>query len=791
MAESRWRRVRTAKRRARRFLALCATAIVLLVAPNPESPRIAAQGESDVEGTLEVHNEDSHAGARLRYYLDTGTEHLALAFARNPPGHLRTGTRVRARGARRNRTLMLDSGAAVSPLGGTESASSTLQLASGNTFGVQSTLVILFNFSDLATEPYTAASAQSVTFNEVNQFYLENSFQQTSLQGTVVGWYNIGAASTTCDYNTWATQAEAAAQNAGVTLSQYPRRVFGFPQTAACNWWGLGTIGGGTTSNPSRAWINGPYTARVVAHEMGHNFGLFHSRSNTCDSSGCVVDEYGDDHDVMGAVLGQFNAYQNERLGWLNFGSSPVIQTATGTGQYALEPYATPWGGLPKALKILKSTGGANTYLYAEARTQYGADADLQPGILIHTGADNDGSQIYEEDLLPSTSATDFILDPGESITFTDAVPHVTLSAISSGSTGATIQVTQACAYTLGSSAQTFGDAGGSGSVALTTAPGCAWTATSDSGWLTINSGSGTGSGPATVQFTVAGNPGAARTGTLTIGDQSFTVTQAAHSCVFTVTPLNPRLTHVTASYTLNVTAAPSTCVCSATSGTPTWITVTGGSSGTGNGTVTYSVTSNASSNTARTGTLSVAGVTVNVTQEGLAAIIFSPANGATSVHTTSPFQWLAVSGAQSYALTVGTTPGGSDLVNTGEITQTSWVVSNLPASRLLYARIRTRFDAVTTTQHDITFTTVDRVSSLQLLGAQSPNPIAAGSTAQYGANASSSVKVSFTGALGTCTVTFSATGLPSGATATFSPASATSSATSQFTLLSVATTAA
>ena len=93
----------------------------------------------------------------------------------------------------------------------------------------------------------------------------------------------------------------------------------------------------------------------------------------------------------------------------------------TESGQYPLEPYATPNGGLPKALRIFKSTtGSANTYIYAEARTQYGADAAVTPGVLIHTGVDTDGTQIYLHDLVPSTSVTDFILDPGQSYTFSD-----------------------------------------------------------------------------------------------------------------------------------------------------------------------------------------------------------------------------------------------------------------------------------------------------------------------------------------------------------------------------------
>ena len=46
------------------------------------------------------------------------------------------------------------------------------------------------------------------------------------------------------------------------------------------------------------------------------------------------------------------------------------------------------------------------------------------------------------------------------------------------------------------------------------------------------------------------------------------------------------------------------------------WITITSGSSGTGNGTVTYNVTANTST-TSRPGTLTIAGQTLNVTQAG------------------------------------------------------------------------------------------------------------------------------------------------------------------------------
>ena len=69
--------------------------------------------------------------------------------------------------------------------------------------------------------------------------------------------------------------------------------------------------------------------------------------------------------------------------------------------------------GEPKAIKILKSSGaGSNTYIYAEARTQYGEDAALAPGVILHTGVDTTGSEIYEVDLAPTTSANTFLLEP-------------------------------------------------------------------------------------------------------------------------------------------------------------------------------------------------------------------------------------------------------------------------------------------------------------------------------------------------------------------------------------------
>jgi len=387
--------------------------------------------ETEVDGTLEVQYEDYDGGARLRHFLDTPAGRLELSFPSNPP-EVPSGSRVRARGRLTNGMLMLT---------GTSSGSSlqTLALASPNTFGVQQTLVMLINFQDNATQPYTLAAAQSVTFQQTSGYYLENTYQQTSLAGTVVGWYTIAATSTTCDTGTWASLADQAATNAGVNVAAFTRRVYGFPQTNACSWWGLGTVGG----NPSRAWINGSYTLKVVGHEMGHNFGAYHSHSAPCDSTGCTSVEYGDDRDIMGqSASGHMTAFQKERLGWLNYGSSPPVQTVATPNNYWVEALGTPSTGTPKALKILKSTdsSGYRTWYYVEARAKLGADGSIAPGVVIHTGSESSGSSSYETDLQPSTTTWDSTLDLNQS--FTDPAIGLTIATVTADNTGALVGVT-------------------------------------------------------------------------------------------------------------------------------------------------------------------------------------------------------------------------------------------------------------------------------------------------------------------------------------------------------------
>ena len=189
---------------------------------------------------------------------------------------------------------------------------------------------------------------------------------------------------------------------------------------------------------------------------------------------------------------------------------------------------------------------------------------------------------------------------------------------------GQTLSVTQAsgCTYAVAPTSRTVpATAGPSAPVSLTTTAGCGWTATSQAPWLTITSGvSGTGS--STVGFSVGANSGPQRTGTLTIGGQLFTVTQQS-GCAVSINPSNRTVPASGGPSTpaIAVTAAGG-CDWTATSQAD-WLTITAGASGTGNGSVEFSVDANAGPQ--RNGTLTIGGQTFTVTQQGGCTVAINP----------------------------------------------------------------------------------------------------------------------------------------------------------------------
>jgi hypothetical protein len=170
---------------------------------------------------------------------------------------------------------------------------------------------------------------------------------------------------------------------------------------------------------------------------------------NDAIGGSCTVSDYGDAFDIMGNTRGMhFNAFQKERLGWLNYGVSPPLITVESSGNYWIEPYEIQSNN-PKALKILKAVdpgSGKRTWYYVEIRQAMGFDSSIAGfrnvlnGVLVRTGSESSGNTSYLLDMTPADAfTTNPALDVGQS--FYDPNIGLTITPLSADSTGATVNV--------------------------------------------------------------------------------------------------------------------------------------------------------------------------------------------------------------------------------------------------------------------------------------------------------------------------------------------------------------
>lgn len=232
---------------------------------------------------------------------------------------------------------------------------------------------------------------------------------------------------------------------------------------------------------------------------------------------------------------------------------------------------------------------------------------------------------------------------------------------------GRTVTVTQSagCSLIVNPASISVGAEGNTRSVQVATAAGCAWSATSGAPWIAITAGA-SGSGGGEVQFTVAGNPGPARAGSLTIGGRTIAVSQAS-GCSYALSPRAQDVPGGGGSGTVTVTTAAG-CSWTASSHVD-WI-APAATSGTGPGQLAFTVAAN--SGPARTGTFVAAGQTFTVRQPSPCSWTFVPpshafdangGNGAILVLVTGPCTWTAVSNASWITVTSGASGTGNGLV--------------------------------------------------------------------------------------------------------------------------------
>ncbi len=274
------------------------------------------------------------------------------------------------------------------------------------------------------------------------------------------------------------------------------------------------------------------------AHEMGHGLGLQHS-------SGPYDETYDSDWDVMSGgesldpypgygTLGVHTiAYHKDFLGWIP-ADRKYVAAPDSTQTITLERLAQP--GAEGYLLAQIPIGESPTDFYTvEARLFAGYDEEIpDEAIVIHkvdTTLEDRLAQVVDVDNNGDPNDAGAMWTVGE--VFTDVENNLQISIDAAYASGYRVTINtdpttfRTCIDFLSPSSHVFGPGQDRASIPVAAARDCHWSARSNSSWLRITAGS-SGVGAGTVSYTVAANPSpAARTGTMTIDDWTFTVIQA------------------------------------------------------------------------------------------------------------------------------------------------------------------------------------------------------------------------------------------------------------------------
>lgn len=448
--------------------------LALLLAAAFASPAAAAgpagastDGRETLTGVLEAYylddfpprgdaQGDAHATDRLRWSLRTADGTVRVDFPGQGPRRL-SGATVTLIGDRDGGVLRVATTRTGADLRvRREAAPSVVARAASSSTVATSFAVVLINFTNLTTEPWTKATVKNAVTDSATSlkaFYEEESKGDLTLGASVYGWYTIDATTTGCDWQDWQEKGWDAAVGAGVNLSSFTNVMFISPYTSACGFAGVGYVPGSAT------YLNGTISVQVMAHEVGHNFGLAHANARTCTVSGtrvtiaadgsCSTQVYADPFSVMGNQFLRHNhGSQLGELGWLS-ASQKVVGSPGHT--YTISPYFA--SGTVKLVRIPRGDG---TFFDLDLRTATGpfdtfaAGSPAVSGVTVRLGRGTASPTWSPQatELLDATPATTDLKDapllPGSSIT--DPVSTITIATESVGTGGATVRVTEAIA---------------------------------------------------------------------------------------------------------------------------------------------------------------------------------------------------------------------------------------------------------------------------------------------------------------------------------------------------------
>jgi len=360
--------------------------------------------------------------AELQYFIKDkqSKKQYKLNFKDTPPGHLRTGSEFKVRGKAKGKEIFLAAD-------GAEPTGNTTVTAAASVSGEQRTVVMVANFQDSQLTCSVDEIRDLMLTDSANQsiddYYREVSQGQVWLSGEVHGAYTTDSpADCSAPFSAYTDPIDDAAEADGVDLSLFDRKIYVMPYTG-CGYAGIGSVG----NTPSQALIFTCDKPDVYAHELGHNFGMYHA--STPNS------EYGDGTGIMGAGnvgLRHPNSAHQDEMGWLSPAMNTLI-TESGTYDVAPQSLDEAQSLAPQILRLAKPD--SDEFYFIAYRRPVGFDSNLQwwhhDIVTVHR---------YQEAGSPPTN-TYLVGELAVGESFTDAANDITVNHISQTPDYATVQV--------------------------------------------------------------------------------------------------------------------------------------------------------------------------------------------------------------------------------------------------------------------------------------------------------------------------------------------------------------
>ena len=478
------------------------------------------------------------------------------------------------------------------------------------------------------------------------------------IQTALAAWTNPSSASIVLQYNGTTFQSDADGpwsgipSNSGVITFEDPNNEMASGVLAIGGGWagpGQSTANGMTFSNFTRGYVifnnglTGSYRqptdfSRVLEHEIGHTIGLGHT-----DSTAANIMYFSCCHltTPLPPAIGP------DDLAGLNF----IYPASGGACTYSISPTSA---------NVASGAGTGSVTVNTQAGCSWSAASNSLFFISVTSGSSGSG---------PGTVGYSYTGNPSIS-------PRSGTMTIA----GQTFTLNQAgvpCAYSLNPTVRNIGAPGGTGSVSITAQTGCGWTAVSNAGFISITSTPG-GSGNGSINYNVSSNSGGPRSGTISIGGQTFTVNQAG---------AGPTVTLDTTSLNFGSTLNGST-VMAQTGSQPVRLTQSAGAtvSWTVSSSQPWLIVSPASGSGSRTLSVSVnpAGRVVGTHQASLSFTLTGAGNFVGPISVTLR---VMNSGSSSFPFGVIDTPTNNATGVVGAIPVTGWALDDVEVANVRVCR--------------------------------------------------------------------------------------------------------